>query len=929
MAEFVEILSPKAKADLEQANAELVKMLSNMKAVNSATIGAKTPSGSDSALKSLTAEYDKQQKIIISLQKELQKLADIKQKNNVKTSEEIVNQRTLAQNADRQTRATSALVGAYANLNAKHQQVAKSLQDLIVRGRQAGQTQKQYNREVQQAQKEFNTLNQRIIAADRAVGRFNRNVGNYPTQAIRGIRDLIGAFGIVGGVSLFAMVTKDIISTGKELQGLNNALMLVTETQANFAEQQQFLQRISEAYGLEIKGLTQQFTQFYVSAKDKVSGREIQQIFESVSKAGAAMGLSVQQQERAFLALNQMMSKGSIQAEELRGQLGEALPGAFGIMAKAVGVTEQELGKMMKAGELLASDVLPKFAKQLEITYGIENINRIETMTTATNRLSNAWTKFVETITSNDGIISKSLIGLLNILSDVTDGIRLMTMSEKERDAEVNNNVIEKRVSEYKTYLGTLDLTNKAVLEEQRLMALSNLERNKGLRQEIENLKNRRSEIIANQRTGGIGANDKEELANIERKIKGNSLLIPIYIQEAEALDAIAKEQNKATKETDKGTESDKEATTAKREKIKVIKEERDLIVGSVEWLEKEISILKEKQNQLSTTTDEYQKHQAEIQTLIGSLEILTGQYKKLDEIVKDTGVAISEFDLSDEGVEAWYNKMAESFQKVETDWIGIFDDWAGVAMQSLDLVSQAQDNEFVKRMNQLEKERDLAIQFAGDSAEAKAEIDRQYEAKRLVLEKKRFEQEKRSNIIRAIIDTAGAVIQALPNIPLSIAVGALGAIQLGIIASQQYPEFYKGTEDAPEGWAWTQERGREIITDKQGKIKSLGNDKGATKTYLNKGDKVFTAQQSEAIMFNSNLNSILENRGVLPSTIINGGLSKSEFDNGINQLANVIKNKSSLELVKDRRGERIYEKSQGMKKELVNNRLKVRGYDI
>ena len=68
------------------------------------------------------------------------------------------------------------------------------------------------------------------------------------------------------------------------------------------------------------------------------------------------MGLSVENQERAFLALNQMMSKGTVQAEELRGQLGEALPGAFGIMAKAVGVTEKELQNMMKAGEVLADE---------------------------------------------------------------------------------------------------------------------------------------------------------------------------------------------------------------------------------------------------------------------------------------------------------------------------------------------------------------------------------------------------------------------------------------------------------------------------------------------------------------------------------------------------------------------------------------------
>jgi tape measure domain-containing protein len=925
MAEFVEILSPKAKADLEQANAELVKMLSNMKAVNSATIGAKTPSGSDSALKSLTAEYDKQQKIIISLQKELQKLADIKQKNNVKTSEEIVNQRTLAQNADRQTRATSALVGAYANLNAKHQQVAKSLQDLIVRGRQAGQTQKQYNREVQQAQKEFNTLNQRIISADRAVGRFNRNVGNYPTQAIRGIRDLIGAFGIVGGVSLFAMVTKDIISTGKELQGLNNALMLVTDTQANFAEQQQFLQRISEAYGLEIKGLTQQFTQFYVSAKDKVSGREIQQIFESVSKAGAAMGLSVQSQERAFLALNQMMSKGSIQAEELRGQLGEALPGAFGIMAKAVGVTEQELGKMMKAGELLASDVLPKFAKQLEITYGIENINRIETMTTATNRLSNAWTKFVESITKNDGIISKSLVATFNAISNIVDGIRLLTMSEKERNDEMKKNVVSKQIAEYKEYLKTLDLTNKATVAEQQAIISNDLEKNRLRREEIDLLKKRRSEIVANQNQGGVMGTgrdinkENQEIATIDLKIRVNEVLNQKYIEQAEALDAIAKEQNKAIKETDKGTESDKEATKTKREKVEALKLEIKESESIVQWLQKQIK-LNEDLKESTDGKDVRKGIQDNIDFLKKALESL--ETDAVDPLQESAKKALEEF-------KEYAESMGVVVKDLPRDWKESFEEIASLVQEALFTVDMALENQFVKQMNRLEKEKNTALLFAGESATAREEIERQYEEKRLALEIKRFKQQQKLRVLESLINTASAVVEALPNIPLSVFVGALGAAQTAFIAAQEMPQFFTGTDNAPEGWAWTQERGREIITDKQGKIKSLGNDKGATKTYLNKGDKVFTAQQSEAIMFNSNLNSILENRGVLPSTIINGGLSKSEFDNGINQLANVIKNKSTLELVKDRRGERIYEKSQGMKKELVNNRLKVRGYDI
>jgi tape measure domain-containing protein len=65
-------------------------------------------------------------------------------------------------------------------------------------------------------------------------------------------------------------------------------------------------------------------------------------------------------------ALTQMIGKGKISAEELRGQLGEALPSAMGIMAKSLGVTTQQLDKMMANGELMAADVLPKFATEME-----------------------------------------------------------------------------------------------------------------------------------------------------------------------------------------------------------------------------------------------------------------------------------------------------------------------------------------------------------------------------------------------------------------------------------------------------------------------------------------------------------------------------------------------------------------------------------
>jgi len=401
MAEFVEILSPSALRDLQKANAELLTMIANTNRLGQATANITLPSGASATNQQLLSQIQAQENAIKALQRQLASLNNTRQQSNARTSEEIVNQRSLARGADTLARANSNVVGAYERLNAQHQISSRRLQDLVARGRQATQTQREYDREIRQAQTEFTRLNTRVLAADRAVGRFNRNVGNYPQQAIGGLKDLISAFGVLGGMALGAAIVKDIFTVTKELQSLDLALKQVTETNEQFARSQQFLTEISDKYGIEINALTKQFTQFYVSAKDKISGKEIEGIFESVSKAAGFMGLSVESQERAFVALNQMMSKGTVSAEELKGQLGEALPGAFGIMAKAMGVTERQLGDLMKQGAVMAADVLPKFAKQLEKTYGIENKNRVESLAAAQTRLGNSWTNFIREL--NDG----------------------------------------------------------------------------------------------------------------------------------------------------------------------------------------------------------------------------------------------------------------------------------------------------------------------------------------------------------------------------------------------------------------------------------------------------------------------------------------------------------------------------------------------
>jgi len=83
-------------------------------------------------------------------------------------------------------------------------------------------------------------------------------------------------------------------------------------------------------------------------------------------------------------------------------------------------------------------------------------------------------------------------------------------------------------------------------------------------------------------------------------------------------------------------------------------------------------------------------------------------------------------------------------------------------------------------------------------------------------------------------------------------------------------PGFYKGTDDAPEGLAWTDEKGAEIHMDKDGNIKDFGTDKGAQLKYLAKGDKILTAGESNIVKRQLNMQPALEQKEMKSAQMLN-----------------------------------------------------------
>ena len=132
-----------------------------------------------------------------------------------------------------------------------------------------------------------------------------------------------------------------------------------------------FLRQESDRLGLQLDTTAQQYTKLAVSAKGtKLEGQAIRDIFIGVAQASTVLGLSAADTGGVLTAVEQIISKGKVSAEELRGQLGERLPGAFQMAARAINVTTAELDAMLVKGDLTAEQLLPALALELNKTFG-------------------------------------------------------------------------------------------------------------------------------------------------------------------------------------------------------------------------------------------------------------------------------------------------------------------------------------------------------------------------------------------------------------------------------------------------------------------------------------------------------------------------------------------------------------------------------
>lgn len=366
---------------------------------------------------------------------------------------------------------------------------------------------------------------------------------------------------------------------------------------------------------------------------------------------------------------------------------------------------------------------------------------------------------------------------------------------------------------------------------------------------------------------------------------------------------------------------------------------------GTLEYYEKLKSELQKQQKTIADTNPEWESYNRLIEAVQIDIDILTGKQQKLNETFFDSQGYFKGFIDSfsaDSGFSEVFKVMDllnQNFETVEEKAKVVGLAISEAFQQAFNTLSTMSDANYQQMYSNLERQRDVSILFAGESTTAREEIERQYEERRRRIQRQQAESQKRLAMFNIATNTAQAIMAVFAKtpppagIPLALLVGAIGAAQLAMTASQPIPQFYKGTQNAPEGLAWTDEKGAELHTDKNGNIKDYGSNKGARLKKLEKGDKIYPASQTKKMMdlygFNQDFNNIMLTNGINTSNFNNNSLNLEPLNARIDRLTNVVANKSEFTMVNNESGTRYYERVNGQRKELVNSVLTMKSRTI
>lgn len=275
----------------------------------------------------------------------------------------------------------------------------------------------------------INKLTTGLAKASSDFKRFELNTNKSIAAIGAGWQKMLSLQNVFYGVGTGALI-KSTVDASMAFQGMQNSMQAAV---GQFTDANAELEKVrseSNRIGVDFERVAGDYIKFSASAtRAGISLQKTRNIFKDLSETAVSLRLTPERTRLVFEALNQMASKGTVQMEELRGQLGDHIPAALNIAAKAMGMTSVEFYNAVKNGQVLAYDFIPKFAEQVRKEMGGGFEAATDQIQANLSRLKNSWFQFKvvlgDTFTPDllEGV--KMLTTELNNLSEKVGYIKL------------------------------------------------------------------------------------------------------------------------------------------------------------------------------------------------------------------------------------------------------------------------------------------------------------------------------------------------------------------------------------------------------------------------------------------------------------------------------------------------------------------------
>lgn len=203
------------------------------------------------------------------------------------------------------------------------------------------------------------------ISGQARIKALKEEIGGVPPK----LDTFAGKLNPLAGQLAAAFSVREVALMAAQFDSLTRSLNAISGGDA--ARELGYITAASNRLGLDLASTSKAYSSWLASVKgSSLEGEQARQVFEAVAGSMAKLGKSSAETEGALTALGQMVGKGTVSMEELRGQLSEHLPGAMKAAADGAGLTVAQLTKMVESGNVLAEDLLPGLAAELKKLYG-------------------------------------------------------------------------------------------------------------------------------------------------------------------------------------------------------------------------------------------------------------------------------------------------------------------------------------------------------------------------------------------------------------------------------------------------------------------------------------------------------------------------------------------------------------------------------